>query len=99
MRPSPSAGALDVDRAGASPALPSARAPRRSMAAITLAAVGATFGYWSYVERASQWADLSTARRSLRVLVESDSASRSHGLSHRDDLPGDGMLLQWTGPG
>ena len=69
------------------------------MAAIALGAAAATFGYWSYAERASQWADLSTPRGTLRVLVASDSAGRSHGLSHRDDLPGDGMLLQWNGPG
>jgi uncharacterized membrane protein (UPF0127 family) len=52
-----------------------------------------------YAERVPQWADLSTPRGYLLVLVASDSAGRSQGLSHRDDLPGDGMLLQWNGPG
>src|SRR5688572_24905865 len=41
----------------------------------------------------------STPRGSLRVLVASNSAERSQGLSRRDDLPGDGLLLQWNAHG
>ena len=99
MPPSRSASALGVDRPVASRALPSGRASRRSVAAIALAAVAATLAYWSHAERAPHWADLSTPRGSLRVLVASDSAERSQGLSNRDDLPGDGLLLQWDARG
>ena len=99
MRPSPSASVLGEDRASASTALLNGRAARRSVAAMVLVAVAATSAYWAYAERAPQWADLSTPRGSLRVLVASDSAERSQGLSHRDDLLGDGMLLQWNARG
>jgi uncharacterized membrane protein (UPF0127 family) len=99
MRPSRSASAQGVDRTVASTTLPSGRGPRRSVAAISLAVVAATLAYRSHAERESQWADLSTPRGSLRVLVASDSAGRSYGLAHRDDLACDGMLLQWNAPG
>lgn len=99
MRRSRSASTLGVGCAIVSAALPSGRAARRSVAAIALVAVAATFGHWSYADRASQWADLSTPSCSLRVLVASDSAERSQGLSDRDDLPGDGLLLQWNARG
>ena len=79
--------------------LPSSGARRRSVAAMALAGVAATFAYWSYTELGSQWAELSTPRGSLRVLVVNDSAVRSQGLPDRDDLPGDGMLLQWNARG
>jgi uncharacterized membrane protein (UPF0127 family) len=95
----PRNNALAVGSAVGSTALPSGGASRRSVAAIALAAVATTLAYWSPAERGAQWAGLSTPRGSLRVLVASDSAGRSHGLSHRDDLPGDGMLLQWNAPG
>jgi uncharacterized membrane protein (UPF0127 family) len=53
-----------------------------------------------YTERTrGQWADLSTPRSFLRVLVADEPAERSKGLSHRDDIPGDGLLLQWDVPG
>ena len=70
------------------------RASRRSVT-LALLAVAAMSGYWSQSERASTpWVDLSTPRGSLRVLVANDAAERSQGLSERDDLPSDGMLLQ-----
>jgi hypothetical protein len=49
--------------------------------------------------KSPQWANLSTPRGSMRVLVAKNASDRSQGLSRRIDLPGDGLLLLWDAPG
>jgi uncharacterized membrane protein (UPF0127 family) len=73
---------------------------RGRMAPIAVIAIAIMFGYWSYQEHESaQWANLSTPRGSVRVLVANNASDRSQGLSRRIDLPQDGLLLRWNAAG
>ena len=73
--------------------------PRRSLATVGLIAAVASAGYWHYAEHAARWTDLATPRGSLRVVIANDALARSRGLSRRDHIPGDGLLLKWDVPG
>jgi hypothetical protein len=69
------------------------------LAAVALVAAAAGAQYWLYSERSEHWVDLATPRGSLRVLKANDASDRSRGLARRDDVPGDGLLLEWDTPG
>ena len=73
--------------------------PRRSVATVALVTAMAGAGYWLSEERSERWTDLATPRGKLRVLIASEAADRSRGLSRRDDIPGDGLLLEWDASG
>ena len=93
---------MERSRAGDAQATPPAFSDdrRERTAPIAVVIVAIMFGYWTYAEHESpQWANLSTPRGSVRVLVANNASNRSQGLSRRIDLPGDGLLLQWDAPG
>ena len=73
--------------------------PRRSLAAVALVTATASAGYWHYAEHAERWTEVATPRGSLSVLIANDAMDRSRGLSRRDHIPGDGLLLVWDVPG
>ena len=73
--------------------------PRRGLAAVALVTAVPGAQYWLYTDRSEHWIDLALPRGSLRVLVANDASDHSRGLSRRDDMPGDGLLLEWDAPG
>lgn len=67
--------------------------PTLTVACIALAVV------CSILDRQSQSVTLNTPTAPLRVELADSPAARAAGLSNRDAVTGDGLLLQWDAPG
>jgi uncharacterized membrane protein (UPF0127 family) len=79
---------------------PSTESSRRFASGVALCLVAATHAYWFYRERVPiESVELSTPRGVLHAGVADTLKQRAEGLSNRDVMTGDGLLLLWSAPG
>jgi uncharacterized membrane protein (UPF0127 family) len=75
-------------------------APTVQQRLVLLAIIGAAaFGLWSAIERERSVELLLPTGRTIRVALADTPQRRAVGLSGRDHVPHDGMLLLWEAPG
>jgi len=70
----------------------------RRAAGAAIAAVTILAAYWSLAER-PKTIQLIAPAANLQVSLADTADKRAAGLSNRDTIPNDGMLLQWSAPG
>jgi len=74
------------------------RTPSRVAVAVAVVAVATLSAYWSLADRPKLVA-LSVPGGSVELVLADTADRRAAGLSNRDAVPHDGMLLQWDAPG
>lgn len=71
---------------------------RRAGALLAICVVAGALAYWSLADRPKTIRLIAPAAN-VQLLLADTAALRSAGLSNRNAVPNDGMLLQWDAPG
>lgn len=71
---------------------------RRVVVATALAAVAVLSAYWTIADR-PKTVSFTAPAANVKLTLADTTDNRAAGLSNRDTIPNDGMLLQWSAPG
>lgn len=92
-------GATPARSAAARPTeIPDDSTLRRMLVAVAIAAVAVLSAYWALADR-PKTVSFTAPAANLRLTLADTADNRAAGLSNRDTIPNDGMLLQWSAPG